>query len=185
MRRLAGPALACVLLAGCGGGGDDSGPLDVAGTLAAAPPAAGATAAVSAVPADTLQLVDERAVDTGMVDRVYRVRFRNGGPPQTGVVATLLWAGPQAVVLRGRVAIGAMPAGVVLLPADTVTLRQPRAAVIDVASWRWVFSVSAAAAASAAASAPEALVATTPAPLNRDEALPTPDGSPEDQARFH
>jgi hypothetical protein len=184
MRRLVDApmcALVCALLTGCGGGGDDGGPLDVAGTLAAEPTAAGNAAAVAPAPADTLQLVDERAVDAGMVDRVYRVRFRNGGPAQTGVVATLLWAGPQAIVLRGRVAIGAMPAGAVLQPGDTIALRQPKGAAIDAASWRWAFSVPAA----TAASAPQALVAATPAPLSRDEALPVAEPSADDQTRFH
>lgn len=100
---------------------------------AAAPGAAGTVATTNATSASGSGFA-------AMVERNYWVEFTGGSASQTGVVATLLAAGPQATVIAGTLDVGDVPAGARVTPVGTITVRHPRTAVPSLAALQWRFS---------------------------------------------
>ncbi len=140
-------ALCLALLGGCGGGErSESGPVWMPSD---APPSSRAISAGVAAkrPSRTneppsasravLESVGEIELAKGGVQRIYRVRFRNGPSAQVGVVAQLVSAGSGATVIDGRVVIGDLAPGDVVTPHDTITLRHASDLMIDSVALHW------------------------------------------------
>ena len=140
-----GPVLlACcaLVLAGCGGGGERWTPSDVGQSAPGVAVAAGGTGRVapftaSVGPAPTLQLEGEIDLPEGRVERAYRVRIVNGPSALEDAVADLIGVAPGVEIVRGRIELGPVAAGAVVVPPSTVTLRHAASVVVDPSSLRW------------------------------------------------
>lgn len=95
-----------------------------------------------AVPQATLESAGEIELSGGRVQRIYQVRFQNGPRAQSNLVARLVSAGADTTVVEGRVVLGSLAAGVVVTPADTITLLHAEGLVLDPAGLRWELSES-------------------------------------------
>ena len=133
-----------LVLAGCGGGSDERWtPSDVGQSAAAGPAPAGGQSgrveplAASVGPAPTLQPEGEIELPEGRIERAYRVRIVNGPRALEDAVADLIGVAPGVEIVRGRIELGPVAAGAVVVPPSTVTLRHAASVVVDPSSLRW------------------------------------------------
>lgn len=135
-----------LVLAGCGGGSESASserwtPTDVHSSVAPRTLAAGSgqRRVAAAAPSETpvLQAEGEIELPEGRVERAYRVRIVNGRRALEDVVAELIDVGPGVEIVKGRIELGPLAAGAVVMPVGTVTLRHAAASTIDPARLRW------------------------------------------------
>lgn len=131
------------LMQGCGNP-DDKAP--AAAEAAAGPQRlralAGAEPAVAAASASVVGLstLSEKRITRTVYEYVMRVQVRNGGIPQSGIVARLTAAGAGTSIVDGLVQVGDLAADASTTPSDTVTLRHDRTQPFSAASLVWSVS---------------------------------------------
>jgi subtilisin family serine protease len=81
--------------------------------------------------------VSETRVSRTVFDYAFRITVQNGASPLTGVVATLVSAGPGTTIVSGNVSVGDLAPGALVTPTGTVTLRHDRARAFDQSALRW------------------------------------------------
>jgi hypothetical protein len=135
-RRWAACLGAAGVLVACGGGGS----APTSENLQSAPLEAYAIAVSSAAISPSvigLTKVSETRVNRTTFDYVFKVTVQNGSQTLSNVTATVVGTGPGTTVIDGNAALGDMGASASATSTDTITLRQDRTLIFELALLSW------------------------------------------------
>jgi len=125
-----------VIVAGCGGGKNESGTGDMVATRASVSTSS-SSAPITTVSVLNLTKVSESRISRTVFDYTYRVTVKNSGAEQKGVILTLLDVGAGTTIVDGTVSVGTMATGVTVSPSDLIIVRHDRTSPFDLAAFRW------------------------------------------------
>jgi hypothetical protein len=90
----------------------------------------------------SLELASSTRVSRTVFEYTYRIRVANVGEDLGGVIATVRSVSPATEVVNGNVDVGDLPAGVVVLSADTFTIRHDRTVPFGPAVLSWTIDAA-------------------------------------------